>query len=131
MPGKTAVRCKRISAQVDTKLAPLIKEMWKAGLATWSSHNRNMYYYVSIELASFEDFIRFLNIVGTGDEADEGLRARLVMDDSLAKHWIYDLHVRDFYRSSDPHFAVGVDVKFPRPDLPLVLKRLKKYNRDN
>jgi len=74
------VSYKRLRAPIDVKIAPLILEMWKAGIKTQGSCQRmsDMSDMVWIELLFVEEAVKFLNIASADfDQAPDSLYNRM------------------------------------------------------
>jgi hypothetical protein len=133
-------------ADIDVEIAPLIKELWRAGVATVLSCQDNQADRVWIAFDSSEDLARFLDIVGEYEEGEGTLYDRIQSADDHTTRpdrggWWYSLWPSDLACDEDddhdeeadewlgPQFAVSLSVRFPRADLPTVLQRLKQFNR--
>lgn len=141
------VEYKDKKANIDVKIAPLIKEMWKAGIDT-SMSCQNSDGKVWIEFEDIEHMCDFLNIISLMDSAGEGLRHKIDIS-SGDSGWDFDLHIADLHgpdlldyllqRAGDdddykdwlllPCFMLHCAVFFPRSDLPLVFERMKRHNK--
>jgi hypothetical protein len=129
------------AADVDVEIAPLILELWRAGLWTSLSCQEGVDGRVWIGFAhasALEEFLRVL--FPERDDAIESLYNRAVggiePDEWEAfreeRAWRYRLHAEDALEDdatttrSDIYLAA--DVHFPRRDLDEVLARLHRHN---
>jgi hypothetical protein len=141
-------------AEVDEELAPLILALWKADIDTWNSCQENRPGIVWIQFPTTDDARRFLNRVaeyppdsdrdrandrpGEGDGPfPEALYDRVVGCGS-DEDWEYDTLLdneavevevvddeRIERRTGPADFYFSVSVRFPRTDLPVVLRRVE------
>jgi hypothetical protein len=135
-------------ADIDEKIAPLIKRLWDLGLQTSNSCEDNVPQgWVWIEFDSCSDAQRFLNLVADYSEDRNSLYNRIRQgwdsdDDEL--FWKYDVIPNDlgvamdlvvdedgdesidetFLGKSD--FIFSVSIRFPQTDLEQVMKSLNK-----
>lgn len=134
-------------ARVDEGIAPLIKEIWKAGIFTFNSCEENRPGIIWIEFASAAEAEAFLNIVARYEEDLDSLYNRirqewahydgvipgsweysiLPFDYSVEQHILDDDSIEESSRgSSDFIFSMGI--RFPKADYPVLLERMKEYN---
>jgi hypothetical protein len=137
-----------LEADVDVEIAPLIKELWRAGVDTVMSCQDNTAGRVWIQFFSSQSLERFLNIVGEYEEGEGSLYDRIQSADDCTTRpdrggWWYSLCPSDVACDEEddhdeeagadewlePQFAACLSVRFPRADLPTVLQRLKQFNR--
>jgi len=135
-------------ADVDKQIAPLIKEMWKADIETYQSCQDNPPGWVWIQFMSSHDLERFLSIIGDYEPTLGSLRDRMRygydrVTGRRQGQWRYVVVADDMAIDTvgteaggvqeicvgPPDFMILVGVHFPQADLPLVLKRLKRFNR--
>jgi hypothetical protein len=135
-----------LRAEVDEEIAPLVLELWKAGIVTTNSCQENFPGIAWIEFLSTRDAKKFLNLiveypVDTEEPFWETLYGRITgcgSDDA----WDYNLHLYD--RGVDEEvvgneviqnctgpadFEYSVSIRFPRTDIPLILERLHSRAR--
>jgi len=136
------------SAEIDEQIAPLIKQMWKAGINTCQSCEDSPAGWVRIQFPSSFELEEFLNAIGDYDDKIGSLHDRLCRGyDRIAwprvAQWRYEVIVADLaideietesgeYQevyTPPPAFAMWIDLYFPFNDLGDVLKRIKRHNR--
>jgi len=142
------VRVGEWTAEVDKALAPLIKELWRAGWPT--SRSCQAHFETGLVWVEFRDpyhVEEFVKVVAPHDPASGSLWARAVMwgfgnlgaepiphgeirDKTDA--WIY--HVSwglwgDTGDEADCELQLMVNVLFPRGDLKAVTERMRAYNK--
>jgi hypothetical protein len=131
-------------AEVDEELAPLILALWKAGIATCNSCQENRPGVVWIEFLTAFDAQEFLDLVAEhpseaavgGVPFWETLYGR-IMGYAGDQDWEYDTYPHNWAVEEDlvgdevierctgpADIGFFVSVRFPRTDLPLVLKRV-------
>lgn len=124
-------------AKIDQGIAPLIRELWRAGIETVNSCQENKPGIMWIEFLTPQDANRFLQIVINYD--DDELYGRMTSNDLEPWAWQYDLLVNDagpeFVRDYDsgepskrPFVVFSVSVRFPVSDYRAVLERMKRRN---
>lgn len=140
-------------AEVDLEIAPLIEEIWKAGLWTWNSCQNCVEGRVWIQFSHVEDGQRFLEIVAAEYDPDpwslyQRIRCHWTPGDvdweifERDHQWHYeavsprdDNVVFDPEQSADleilgpPSISFSLSVRFPREDLDEVYRRLQAFNR--
>ena len=136
------------SVEIDTGIAPLIYEIWKAGLHTDNSCEEKKPGIIWISFISARYCELFLNIVATYESGVECLYNRIrwgwrypygvVCDD----FWDYDVSPRDYAVEqvlldddsieesfSEPNnFRFSLSVRFPKTDYPIILERMIAHN---
>jgi hypothetical protein len=129
-------------ARVDEDLAPLILEIWQAGIHTIGARRCKFCCCICV---CFRDALHaeaFLDIVGQFDTDPDSLYQRILAmrggDQSKCGLWsygmiLYDLSLfNDRNEKEDPDmpsmFNFFVDIEFPASDLPEILKRLEAHN---
>lgn len=140
------VRVGDMQAEIDEEIAPLIRELWKAGIDTSNSCQETRPGIVWIEFATAEDAARFLNVVAEYEEGAEGLYARITGRWGGCEHssppWEYDALPEDLglveafldddeideWHEGEVEFRFSMSVRFPRSDFPAVLARMSRYN---
>jgi transcriptional regulator with XRE-family HTH domain len=134
-------------AEVDVGIAPLIRELWVAGIDTYLSCQQNTLGRIWIDFCSVEEMVSFLNVVARYEDGDDDLYWRMNLRFRRSGHlpnWEYSIHELDFALheetdsgsvvcSYDPpaDFHFTASVRFPPQDLPVVLQRLKEHNSMN
>jgi len=133
-------------AEIDAAIAPLIREMWEAGIETVMSCQEDGNGLVWIEFPSEEDLANFLDMVADYDPDPNALYNRIVHDftGAIDPEWIIEVSPVDFgaeWLTDDDDNTVDIShsgttdlgfwysVRFPPSDLPVVLKRVRRYNR--
>ena len=134
-------------ADIDKGIAPLVKNMWRANIATCQSCQDSPPGWIWLEFVSHYELEKFLDIVGAYENTVGSLHDRMLQGyDRLSRprvgQWRYEAIVHDMavdivedstgdreeYAGS-PNFAVFISVNFPHADLPQVLARLKRFSR--
>lgn len=123
--------------EIDVGIAPLIKELWRAGIDTWESceDDDGM---VWIDLDQWDN-IAFIKIVaGEYDDDIDSLHNRVMQgwkhnDGSLDGQWRYGVALNEY--SWDPAPPPGVpptslivSIRFPRSDYKEVLRLVRRFN---
>jgi hypothetical protein len=136
------VRVGSQEANVDEGIAPLIREMWIAGIRTSLSCQQNTLGRIWIDFPDVFELIRFLNIIARyGDGLYWRMKAGRCDDTKPPPDWEYTVTLDDdalvedivndcIEESYQPpaDFAVAISVRFPPQDLPTVLERLVEFN---
>lgn len=130
-----------IVADVDEELAPLIEQLWKAGIATSLSCQENRPGIAWIMFPLVGDLSRFLDIVAEYDPEDASLYRRISLASDDEGCWEYDVLPEDDalheeflnggveeWHEGEACFYFNVSVRFPRTDLPTLLQRLMRHN---
>jgi hypothetical protein len=135
------------SEEIDEAIAPLIREMWIAGIETHMSCEEDGFSKVWIAFPELENLAMFLNIVAEYEAGAETLYNRMnpqlqLEDADLA--WDYELFVddtalipsesatekpEDCEYAGPPDFFFTFSVRFPPSDLSRVLTRMQQHNR--
>lgn len=129
-------------ADVDEELAPLIEQLWRAGLRTVLSCQENRPGVAWIMFATQDDLCRFLDIVAEYDPEDGSLYRRVSQRTSAEEGcWEYDLHLEDAavyeeemddsiidWHDGEACFYFSASARFPRTDLPMLLDRMVRHN---
>jgi hypothetical protein len=123
--------------EIDTEIAELIQEMWKAGVKTSSCCQGNGDEPIWIRFPSVEDYRKLVEIVWTdtlynvdsslsanrwkhqyyvGQIGEYNLRLNMVGP----HHDIPDLYIKKLYTS--------IGATMPRSDIPFMLSQLKRHN---
>lgn len=135
-------------AEVDEGIAPLILELWKAGICTTLSCQDNCN-RVWIEFLTSYDAEQFLNIIASDyDEDLDSLYSRVIgawrpgdYEEErkwLERAWEYNVSVNDWgvmladsgneERTGSTDTLFSISVRFPKSDLTVVVERLKAHN---
>jgi hypothetical protein len=138
------VKVGRRQADIDAKIAPLIREMWKADIDTMMSCQNSPPGSVWINFPSLPDCERFLSLVADYDPRPNSIYNRIRQHHLAAEgndYWRLDTLFDDLFVDdtedgeevslAPPAFVATFSVRFPHRDLPAVLKRLKSFNRAN
>lgn len=137
-----------IEADVDEKIAPLILEIWKAGIYTDLSCQSN-HGKIWIAFTTTEDAKEFLDAVCP--EHEEGLYSlynRIAREwrpedneeewEWEQKAWDYDVLVEDWNglhpeddskRTEPPDFFFSISIRFPKSDYEAVLEKMVAHNK--
>ena len=146
------VSYKRLSAFIDVKIAPLMLEIWKAGIETMCSCQAmsDMDDMVWIEFPYVEEAVKFLNIAATDfDPAPDSLYNRMFQwwapeawGASAEGEWFYSTNASDASmnrgkspdkdkRVCEPMVFFGIAVYFPQSDIPTLVDILQRHNKAN
>jgi hypothetical protein len=135
-----------LRALIDKGIAPLIHELWKAGLLTFNSCEENRPGWMWIRFAHVAAAEKFLDIVARYEEGMDTLYNRIrgwwqPDEGKLSGRWEYDallvdLAVEETERDGDieelcagpSDFVFSLSVRFPRSDFPTLLERMRRYN---
>lgn len=133
-------------AKIDGGIAPLIKEIWKAGIFTFNCCEENRPGIIWIEFASAPDAEAFMNIVARYEDDLDSLYNRIRQEWSRADGlipgaWEYHVLPTDYsvnQRFDDDtieescigpsNFIFSMSVRFPKGDYPILLQRMREYN---
>ena len=115
-------------AMVDAGIAPLIHLLWTHGIVTNTSCE-NHEGRVLVEFVSADDMLLFIDIVGS---ASETLHNHITGDDEpddwrRFRHsvmWKFDISY-PFLDTDGTYFVPWYTVRFPRVDLPTVMRALE------
>jgi hypothetical protein len=134
------------SAEIDLEIAPLIEQIWIAGIETYMSCQEDGWGKVWIAFHELEDLVRFLNAVAEYQSGPDTLYNRMnpnLRCEDPDLEWIYDMHPDDLAflegdpcgeESTEPRYEGSPDffftfsVRFPPSDLPTVLERMQRFN---
>jgi len=129
-PYRYAETGKRCYIDIDVKIVPFIKELWKAGIntsescqeATWADQSKMVF----IVMDDIADLRKFTQIVLTTDSDDPLTRHIILMADEPDEvRW--EIKVEP-YKEDNGELYIAVFLLFPQADLPLLTKRLQAYN---
>lgn len=134
-------------AWVDRGIAPLIEEIWKAGIFTLLSCEENRPGIMWIEFVSAIEAEVFLNIVARYEEDIDSLYNRIRqawtrIDGVIPGAWEYAINPFDYSveqrilddysieeSSTGPsEFIFSMGIRFPKEDYPTILQRMKEHN---
>jgi hypothetical protein len=130
-----------MEADVDEELAPLITEMWKAGIETVMSCQQHdtpefaksgmptswVWLYMYAPYA--ETFCS--TVAGEYEDDKESMYQRVVAEKDSKRNWWYDGHPTNMGEKGGPaEIMFDVSVRFPREDLPEVLRRMQAHNAE-
>jgi hypothetical protein len=128
-----------LEADVDEELAPLITEMWRADVETVMSCQQHdtpefeknglptSWVWLYMYAPHAENFCSI--VAGEYREGKENLYQRVVAEKNSKRNWWYDGHPTNMADKGEPaEIMFDVSVRFPREDLPEVLKRMRKFN---
>ncbi len=88
-------------AEIDEGIAPLIQEIWRAGIETFMSCQQDFHGWIWIQFADVKNAVAFLNVVAPYEEATEGpdtLYSRMhhwFPNHGPISNWLYELDVQD------------------------------------
>jgi hypothetical protein len=142
-----------MAAEVDEGLAPLIRELWRAGIHTTMSCQENRPGIAWIQFASAPDAEEFLSMVGEYEDGIDSLYSRINprclplcpehCAELEAKLWEYDVFAEDFgleedidddgnsveeWHNGDTYFNLFVSIRFPVTDIPTLVERMVRQN---
>lgn len=138
-------------AEIDVEIAPLIEQIWTAGIETTNSCQENQPGMAWIEFLTAIDAADFLNAVAGeySNEFDslynriahgwEPLASRPVgwceyslhpWDASVEQKWVNEDEI-DEAPTGPPEFVFSVSVRFPRTDIPLLIERMRASNESD
>jgi transcriptional regulator with XRE-family HTH domain len=141
---KQTVRVGERVADIDVGIAPLIRELWVAGIGTFSSCQQDSRGRIAVEFRSSVDAEKFLYIVARHAQGDNNLYWRIrgerrgegtlpawecfaLVEDLLLNDEFVENCAKYSYEPPD-EFRVMISVRFPPQDLPIVLQRLRDHN---
>jgi len=115
----------------DEHIAPLVAEMWKAGIETTMLCHECCCGHVNIEFRSFDDLTTFIDILVGSTKGPDLLRDHIVGENcEPSDYWTYDLcptHYDDDFEE-DVTICIWPSVQFSHRDMPCVLRRLQWHN---
>jgi hypothetical protein len=123
--------------EIDEMIAPLVRELWVAGLSTAMSCQEEFRETAWIEFFVVEDLEKFINIVAEYDVSSHSMYARIsgtACTLAGVKSWSYSLSPIELGndRGEQDHivnFGFTANVYIPHADIPTLVERLVAYNR--
>lgn len=133
-------------AEVDVRIADLIRELWRADIDTCLSCQENPPGFVWLEFFTPDDASRFLEIVARYEDGADTMYDRISGRWDDASNWKYAIcpfdhalieTIEDGGDGEDvisethegpPIFDFNVSVRFPQADYASVLDRLRAWN---
>ena len=125
--------------EIDVKIAPLILEIWKAGIQTMMSCQETDPETAWIEFDSPEDLLRFLNLVTEHEVGVDVLYNRVnpqLRGDQSLPSWEFLVNFLDLCEDTEDQkdlgmvdFEMTIGAYFPHADIPVLLARLQTFNR--
>ena len=135
-------------AWIDEEIASLIRELWKAGIFTMNSCQENRPGWVWIQFAHATGAEAFLSIVARYEKGactfyNRIRQAWAPKEGDLEGEWEYDVHPMDMaveeilvddeyieeFCTGPSDFIFTFSIRFPRTDLPVILKRVRRHNK--
>lgn len=140
-----------MEADIDEEIAPLVLEMWKAGIDTFMSCQSNPSGWVWIQFSEQWAATKFLNIVGVDDGNVDSIHDRILhgyrskgweSGDWQSSEWRYQVVVDDWSMEEievedgvfvdvcmgPPDFVILFCIHFPVADLATVHGLLQAHN---
>ena len=124
--------------EIDEALAPLIRQIWIAGIETDMSCQETEPGIAWIEFPGIEALFRFLNLVTRYESGVDTLYNRIryqLTGPMSAPVWEYQLNLMDLFEGQEEqtndgltYFDATVGVYFPATDIPVLLERLQAIN---
>ena len=136
-----------LSALIDEGIAPLIRELWKAGIVTLMSCEENRPGWMWIDFAHVTAAEHFVSIVARYETGIESLYNRIrgewePLTGDLVGKWQYAVSPMDVAveeSETDGHieeacvgpsvFLFTLSIRFPKADYSTVLARMREHNR--
>jgi hypothetical protein len=130
-----------LEADVDEGLVPLITEMWRANVETimscqeqkeeWSPgvNLPESWVWIYLYAPAAEEFCSI--VAGEFDDDPESLYQRISGEKASDRSWWYDGHATNIADEGGPaEITFDISVRFPRDDLPEVLRRMQAHNAE-
>lgn len=110
------------TAPIDKEIAPLIKEIWKAGIGTVLSCQENQpgITWIAFVITNVADFLHI--VVGEYNDEIDSLYNRIRQEWEDSKRvgwWEYEIFSQGFPM---------VSIRFPKTDIPILVERLQAKN---
>ncbi|MBI3410992.1 MAG: hypothetical protein HY040_21880 [Planctomycetes bacterium] len=131
-----SVRVGARRANIDRKLAPLIRELWKAGIETTMSCEETEPGIAWIEFADVDNLATFLDTVTKYEPGNDTLYNRIThmfTGPLSAPVWQYTVFPCDMALSVNekshrgvPSFFFSASVYFPQSDLAILVQRMRE-----
>jgi hypothetical protein len=125
-----------LKEEIDEMIAPLIRELWIAGINTVLSCQEEYRETAWIEFGFVSDLEEFLNIVATYEVGGHTLYSRIAgcsCSHAAVKAWAYSLTPIDFGDDANENrpveFGCTAHVYIPHQDIPILVERLAAHNR--
>ena len=123
--------------EIDEMVAPLIREIWIAGLSTANSCQEEYRETAWIEFQFVDELEKFVNIVAEYDASGHSMYARIGgngCSHAAAKSWSYALSPLDMGNDGEDgarsvNFGFTARAYIPHHDIPILVERLAAYNR--
>jgi hypothetical protein len=138
------VQVGRWQADVDEGIAPLIEEIWRAGIETVMSCQQNTFGRIWLCFLHACEAEKFLDVVARYQDGEDELYWRINPhwdNRGPLPQWEYSVNVEDlalvnvgdedvieYAYDPPPAFLFSVSVRFPPQDLPVILERLREHN---
>lgn len=127
-------------AEIDVELAPLIEQMWRAGISTMMCCQETASGLAWIEFDSIDDLMRFLNLVIWYEPEPESLYARVNWQRTGGDQpgcWEFQFNLidvlEDQQEQTDDGFAdfiPTIGVYFPKYDIQELCERIEEFTDD-
>jgi len=120
------------NVDIDVKLAPLIKEIWAAGIRTSMSCEDNVpANYCWIEFTDQNELARFLDAVtnnlSSADDTEVLLGSRIQqLTNEFELQWLYQYN--PIFDERTKKMTTEISVRFPCSDLECVWRCMQKHN---
>jgi hypothetical protein len=125
--------------EIDVGLAPLITEMWKAGIETMMCCQEVELGIAWIEFSEIKELYRFLNLVTRYEPGSDTRYNRInwhVRGPMSTPEWTYQFNLHDMFEGEEEQtihelarFYATVGVYFPATDISVLLQRLRVHNQ--
>ncbi len=126
------------AVEIDAGLAPLIEEIWKAGISTYMSCQEVSEGIAWIEFDTVQDLLKFLNIATVFEPENNSIYNRaqyLNTDGIILPIWEFRLNLLDIEELTPNRqpgdivsFHASVGAYFPHADIPALLENLEEFN---
>lgn len=140
-PETITVNVGKRCEQVEIEIAPLIREIWLAGIETMMSSQEASPGIAWIEFPEVAELLRFLNIVTKYESGADTLYNRIchqVTGLILSPPWEFGFNLWDRFQGREEQrdngevsFFASVGVYFPKPEITLLIERLRFFNSVN
>ena len=141
------VRVGTWQADIDEAIAPLIRQLWLAGIETDMCCQKDGWGLVWIQFSAEVDIIKFVNAIAEYEAEADTLYQRMNPASSRSlptDEWQYEIFSADLglheeepdksgvcrtWHEGSADFYFAYSLRFPLYDLPTVLGRMKRHNR--